>query len=225
MKTVILEGVIDRETNELGLLVEGTRLLAFPMVACRGYLIAHDLLEHPNGVESIGSVDDEVEAMGGAWFVRGQFQNIDNKPSRFTSEQQLISSLVNLGRTYVLGVDFKTPVPRTRNTENDCFTEMAKNTVQELRNELSYEEDFDEGRFKDYIKAIPHYMRQGYRKTSNRFGGCGYRVNDLFWEISRVVDVVLKELEYECQRFELTYCLEQCYVTYDECYDVFDDFD
>lgn len=44
-------------------------------VATSGKLVAHDLLEHPN-IAIIGSIGDELEALGGVLYMRGQFGDI-----------------------------------------------------------------------------------------------------------------------------------------------------
>lgn len=38
-----------------------------------GMLIAHDILEHVNGPEAIGSIEDELEALGAVAFTRANF--------------------------------------------------------------------------------------------------------------------------------------------------------
>ena len=98
-----------------------------------GQLAAHDLLEHVNGLDSIGSIDDELEALSGVWYVRGQSGRINNY---YSAEENIASDVTNLARYYMNGVNFKTPVPKTRACDKyvfddtiDCILDFAKESV------------------------------------------------------------------------------------------------
>ena len=92
MKKVILKTITDSE-GTTGIVVEGMKRIQYPSAAQEGFLIAHDLLEHVNGIEAIGSVDDELEAMGGCWFVRGKSGQMrrDNYGSMYSPEETIAS--------------------------------------------------------------------------------------------------------------------------------------
>lgn len=209
MNTVILEARKDRETGELGYMVVGTKMIEYPMVSREGLLIAHDLLEHVNGVDSIGSIDDELEALGGVWYVRGEFSDLNRNSrvgSRNSPEENLAGDVLNLARIYNNGVNFRTPVPETEEHDEDISFEsiidIAKGQVED---EID-EEDRDAERLKQYFDAVLHYMRKGYDKAAAKYPNqC--MVNDLFWAIAEACDPYVGSAEMKGQRLELSYNL------------------
>ena len=68
MRYVRLQVAEDQLSGELGLKIKGMRATE-GMAMGSGLLVAHDLLEHQNGLRAIGSVGDELEALGGIWHV------------------------------------------------------------------------------------------------------------------------------------------------------------
>lgn len=210
MKTVKLKCVTDGETGELGLVIEGTKIISYPMAANEGLLIAHDLIEHINGPENIGSIDDELEALAGIWYVRGNSGQLrmDRVGSRYSPEENLASDVVNMARIYVEGeVDFKTPVPECGEGDYDetidCIIEFA---CKGLESEL--DEHYDERRLNDYLHGVKQYMRLGFEK----FQDLDYdwiQLNNIFWSITEAVEPHAKHCEYEGQEFELEFDVDE----------------
>lgn len=205
----------DRAIGELGLLVEGVRLLEMPMVATRGLIIAHDLLEHQNGLGAIGSIDDELEALGGVWFVRGQSGYMEQESGVFYRPpwETLAYEIANLGRYYVLhDIDMKTPVPRTLHTyETEEFPFIVEEGRSKLQDELDHdpcdEEDleYQTTRTRDFIEQSLHYMRRGYSKAKRRYRDNDNKARTQFWAISDAVDKIIPWVEWEGQTFLLSY--------------------
>ena len=224
----ILEVREDNATGELGLMIQGTPMLANdPMVAVEGLLVAHDLIEHVNGHESIGSIDDELEALGGVWNTRGQWGVLrrDNRGSMYTPEQSIGSDVMNLGMIYMRGIDFRSPIPKTRETGDTegWLDDVLENGKKDLISELQYDDEpIDFNRLNEYMRAAKHYIRQGYRKHVNKYGS-DFEANNLFWNIADAVEPYIKHVEYQGQEFKLTindrgvYC-EENYDEYDEEY-------
>ena len=208
MKRAILEVIRDGDTGELGLLVVGTPRIAYPMAATEGLLVAHDLLEHQQGVSKIGSLDDELIALGGVWYIRGQHGDIrrDGRGSMYSPEQNIAADVVNMARIYVEGgIDFRSAVPRTRtHGHDDSFRLIIEEAKKEFRTEMEDSGDYDKTRAAEYFGAVLHYLRRGYRMAARRFGN-SLTANSLFWDIARAVDPVAKHCGYEGQRFALVY--------------------
>lgn len=203
-KRVLLKTVEDSE-GILGLVVEGMKLIEYPMAATEGRLIAHDIIEHVNGIKAIGSIDDELEALGGVWFTRGRFNDI-NRPSRTHDPiTDLASDVSNLGLIYCGGVNFRKPTPRTRACDEDVsFEAIIHEGGKALRDELGFT-DMDIGpRYYEYMDACIHWMRRGYRKAVKKHG-TGMRANAMFWNIAESVDKAIRNLECPGQEFELFY--------------------
>ncbi len=72
MRHVRLVATSDEYDNELGFKIKGTTAFEGFMACRNGELTAHDLLEHQNGLAAMGTVWDELEAIGGIWQVRGR---------------------------------------------------------------------------------------------------------------------------------------------------------
>ncbi len=71
MRHIRLVAFEDEPTGNLGLIVKGSE---GPEIYSdnKGSLIAHDIVEHQNGMAAIGGIDDELEAIGALWQVRGR---------------------------------------------------------------------------------------------------------------------------------------------------------
>lgn len=211
MKTVKLQVQEDIATGELGLTVKAMKMIDTPMVANEGLLIAHDLLEHQNGVKNIGSIDDELEALGGVWYIRG-LSNKMRKGSSATAYDTLPYDICSLGEIYMHGVNFRTPVPNTRALDYDYeFGHIISSGIKKLREELDYcEMTIDEVRLKAYEDACLHYMRRGFRKANRRYAGV-YEASSMFWNVSNAVDTIIDLVDYEGQEFILRYDHNQAY--------------
>jgi len=136
-----------------------------------GRLIAHDLLEHQQGVRMIGDPWDEVIALGGYMFVRGQFIYEGNG-----LEVDLVSIFESFG-------NIPTP-PRLRQAPCDvdwAFVEGLDGAIARMDDEaiIAYMK-------KEYSAIIAH-MRKGYRMARRRFG-CELVAYDLFQKIRESVE-------------------------------------
>lgn|GEM_PF-4713621 len=211
---------LDNETGELGLMVDGTPIISYPMVASEPLIVAHDLLEHVNGVENIGSIDDELEALGGIWFVRGQHGELrrDHMGSMHSVTENIASDVLNMARIYNGGVKFKTKVPSTRaHDHDDNFLDIINIAKEQVKDEMDNDER-DNERLEYYFNACLHYMRVGYRKAQKRFGE-GYKANNLFWEIVAALQPTFNiGFEFEGQEFELFFTLNGTQQAYCEEY-------
>lgn len=209
MRTVTLNAVTDQETGELGLMVKGTPVINYPMAATEGLLIAHDLLEHVRGVKAIGSVGDELLALGGVWFVRGEYGTIrQNSMSRYTPHQNIAADIVNLGRIYFSGIPYRVPVPRTLSHSLDSdFEEILREAKKDLIVEVEDLEITNE-QIKQYLHDCLHFLRRGYNLANKKYKKNQFAASQLFWNIAESVDEVIKYIEFEGQQFKLKYSLK-----------------
>lgn len=219
MKTYILTAKTDRETGELGYMIEGTPVIQYPMVAAEGLLVAHDLLEHVNGVEKIGSLDDELEALAGVWYVRGQWGDIrrDRFARSVTPHDDIAADVLNMALIYNNGVDFRTPVPSTRSSQwDDDITAIIDKAKEDLHGELDADE-INVQRIDDYFAACVHYMRVGFRKIEKRFPSATW-VNTLFWNIAEAAEPWVTSAEFEGHQLQLKFEISTANVWIDEHY-------
>ena len=208
----------DYSLGEIGLMLDDVRQLDYPSVAQEGRLIAHDILEHQNGLHNIGSIGDELEALGGVWFVRGQWGDITRDQNVNSAEQHLASDVMNMAQLFANNVGFNFPVPRTyQHYQDDAFECIIQLGRKSYRSEWDCRADEDAPPIPEYFDACLHYMRNGYNKAARRFGA-GTWANSLFWNIAEAVDPHAKHIEYEGQRFRLGYDSNQVL-----CYEIMED--
>lgn len=211
MNTELLTVKTDQETGELGLLFNSCPVISYPMVATEGLLVAHDFLEHVNGLGKIGSIDDELEALGGVWFVRAQFADIRRgSVSRVSPEESLQSDIINMASIYVNGVDFKSEVPEVDSDHYliETFSFICDISIEEID---MYDDITDDKlkRFEHYKKSALSYMINGYEKACKKYDDKPEWVNTVFWNIAEAVDDRLKSVDLiEGQEFELNVCFD-----------------
>lgn len=215
MRHVRLEA-FDDDYGNCGLIIVGSPKNETLMADTEGGLIAHDLLEHQNGVRKIGCPMDEVEATGGLWQVRGRHgdfvQDDRNIGSAWTPEQNVALNLTTIAREstwqdwmWVAG-KYRTQ----RHHQDDVFIDMLDwvrphilAEVQDGR-ECAGEELYEPFPLEAFLDNALHLMRTGYRKAERRFG-CGYGGVDTFRAIKQAVAPYCKHAEHEDQQFRLSY--------------------
>jgi len=170
MKHITLIAREDRSTGELGLIIEGTRLMDYPMVANDGLLVAHDLIEHQQGIHKIGSIGDELLALGAIWYVRGQHSDLrrGGTGSMHSPETNIAYDVINMGRMFCEGVQLRQPVPKTRAGDHeDAFQTIIQKAREEIGAELTDIESLTRRELAEhvdeYLEASLHLMRSGFR--------------------------------------------------------------
>lgn len=210
-RTVVLEAFKDESTGEIGLGVVGMPRDETINAVTDGLGIAHDLLEHVNGPEHIGTIDDELEALGALWYVRGQHGQLrrDGVGSFYSIEENIASDVTRMFRDHIDGgahINFN--LPRTR----PCDADEALDTVLDCSAEQYLSEISDEAK-DEAVKVWPQYralclarMRTGFRKVSRKWACKGrLAANHQFWAIAEAVSPYARRPEFEGQQFQLTY--------------------
>lgn len=84
-----------------------------PFIDINGIGIAHDIVEHVNGVSNIGSIEDELQALAGIWLTRGQFDDMMRpNESIYHPSYHIASEMLNLYLAWGV-IDFR-PLKYTR---------------------------------------------------------------------------------------------------------------
>lgn len=216
MRHVTLTAQRDGETGELGLKIDGVPSIDYPMVATEGLLIAHDLIEHQQGLRKIGTIGDELIALGGIWYTRGRWSDIsrDGGGSMHAPEVHIASDVTHMGRQYVTGYNYgsrlhaKIPKRAPECDAAEVFRDVLRYALRDLREELRGE-DYDRRRLALYLRYAYRLMCKGYNMARRRFEGklkaSHYYANVIFWEIAEAVEPYARHCEYEGQRFRLSY--------------------
>lgn len=212
MKTVTFISFKDDNTGEIGLGFAGVARHEEMNSATTGLIIAHDIIEHQNGAAAIGTIDDELEALGAIWYVRGQHGELtrDGSGSHYTIAENIASDIVRMFRDYVYGAYV---APRTFRPRGGKVTHQAEldetlaAASSSWRAEI-YAEDLDRARplWEAYSDIAMRRMQAGYAKARRKWERKGhFAANNQFWAIVEAVEPHAKRCEYEGQRFKLSY--------------------
>lgn len=214
MRRVMLEAFKDDNTGELGFGLTDMPRHEQTNAATDGALIAHDLIEHVNGAEAIGSIDDELEALGAIWYVRGQhgelFRNREVR-SAYTVFENIGSDIARMFRDHIEGgqhVDFSPIRARTTLHDENLRTILAAGTKM-WRGEFGNDSESIADavpRWPDYEAIAFKRMQIGYVKARRKWEHIGrYAAHEAFYAIAEAVDPVLKQIEFAGQRALLRY--------------------
>lgn len=174
------------------------------MVSTDPILLAHDYCEHVNGIGQIGTIHDELEALGGIYFVRGWDGMLRrDRQGMWSFEENIAADISRMyGETgYVPFIELRMQKSR-RHDYDEEFKEccaIAKATIVSERDR--YGDEYDEKKLNSYLAQTLLRMRIGYRKANKRYKGDRMAAVNLFWNIYRAFE--RERPEYEGQRYEL----------------------
>lgn len=221
MRYLTLEAVSDEYDNAPGLaFADAPRYEGF--MADRGgerdvSLIAHDIVEHQNGIRSIGPIWDELEAMGGIWHARGRWGNIGN--GMHSPAENVASDIVRMARDVSFkgfrdfdAMGFRLPAVKPHDHDED-FLEILAIAREQIPGELDAEAPLD---IDAYLSETLNRMRIGFRKATRRFGD-RFGSSNQFSAIADAVTSAARHIEFEGQRFRLAWGGGECRIT--EIYD------
>lgn len=217
-KTIRLVTRVDAVSGELGLVNKELSNLEMPMVDYDGYQIAHDICEHVNGIKSIGTIEDELEALAGIWWTRGQWGQLrrDRLGSAHSPEENIAWDVTNLFREWSMRGYRPLKYKQTRDIGfDDQFEYILEKGIESIHGELDDEEiDEAEKHFEEYREACIRLFRSGTNKFYRRWDGIagrhnryyqdsGLMANEVFWGIQEALKEAKDHIEYEGQEFKL----------------------
>lgn len=209
-QTVKFEVIECQVTGGIGLAFAGKQVHEDYIAVAQGFVLAHDLVEHPNGIENIGGVGDELEATGSIWYTRGQHHDMQ-RPDRgiYSPEESLAYEILENFRYWLQrGHEFDMPVPRSKPCVYDeSIREILRLGVKLIRSgEDDLWDDEESLKVKDiaiFISACKHFMRSGIVKQQARFPLHQFEANNEFWNVQEAVEPFASRLEYAGQTFDL----------------------
>lgn len=211
MRHVRLISYEDEPTGSLGLIVKGS---AGPEIFADtdGRLLAHDLVEHQNGPEAIGRVDDELEAIGAIWQVRGRHGDmVESDLYRYgwrcpyeTIAGDVLTCASDLDTSEAWD-RWEPHLGRYRTRRHD-YDEDFMEVLSKARPMVQRELEHNEAHFpmEAFFDNALHLMRSGFNKAKRRFG-MGYQGIDTYRAIMEAVRPNAKHLDGPGQEFILAY--------------------
>lgn len=211
MRCVRLIAVCDQYDKAPGLAIKGTPVSADDFMADRnGDLIAHDLLEHVNGVREIGSVWDELEALGAIWQVRGRHGDLTNT-SYHSVETNIASDITRMFPQWLESENkYCGPNYGKRQRPHDydesflaCIEIARRDIPKEYGPEYGYNADLSA--LEEYLACALYRMRVGFRKAQRKYGD-GFCGHSMYYNIREAIRDGLKGEElFEGAEFRLLY--------------------
>jgi hypothetical protein len=228
---LILEAFEDASTGVLGLGLADMPRNDDTNAASDGLLLAHDIVEHVNGPEAIGTIADELEALGAIWYVRGQHGELrrDLLGSSYTVEQNIAADVTRMFRDFFYGAPLVTKPPRTRPTDaDDAFRAIIAFAVHDAPGEVNDGDTHTPrqiaARLRAYTRVCLPLMRTGYRKAERKYERHGrFFANNLFWAIERATDRYCKNPEGEGFQYALDYGYDNQGRAYARCEEFYGD--
>lgn len=191
--------------------------------AQNGLIVAHDIVEHQQGTKRIGTIGDEMVAIGGIVFTRAQWGEMTrNRFSFHSPEESVASDVIEMARLYFdFNVPFRQKLVKTREPDLgfiiDQVIECSRYGIRKEFESSGIEASTDQ--IDSYLAQSQDYMLHGVKLATRRFGD-GITANNLFWNIEQATDVIASNLEFEGQTFRLSYDLGKAYMeeTYEDEY-------
>ena len=205
-------------TGDIGLSINGLgkNYTDEIFVASSGTLLAHDIVEHQNGINAIGSIDDELEALGAVWFTRGQFDDMsrDGIGSSKNAYQNIAADIEEMFIKFTNKNESVNACPVTHNHNHDETFDIIINYFKEDVSNIADNVSM----LATFTAIIKARLRIGYNKASRRFK-TAIHANNLFWSIADAANEVIKHELIEGQQFRLAYGNGQATIT-----EVFDNY-
>lgn len=204
MKAIRLIAAADEYDNSPGFVLKGCPSFEGLMADRDGTLTAHDVLEHQNGIAAMGSVWDELEAVGGVWQVRGRHGDFATRRPSYHSPA--VNTAADVTRMFMEWEGWNGPHSmRTRAHDyDDDFREILEIARHDIPREYS-QEDWgrdDRAKLDRYLELALHRMRTGFRKAERRFGS-GFHGHSQFCAIRDAVERAVKWIDWEGQEYVL----------------------
>lgn len=180
-----IEIVHSEEFGELAMFIQGMRKTTFMYESQSGMTIAHDILEHVNGLNQIGGFEDELQAIGA--ITVGRYANDKTRMVDITTE--LCNNFL-----YFEQSDRET----LRYEEQPKSDEYEEEFVEALcLMDEGLEEEVNEEKLKQFKKAAIHLLREGETKFRARFAKFdAYPIEyavELFERIEKEVNYFFKD--------------------------------
>jgi hypothetical protein len=180
-----------------------------PSVALDGYLIAHDIVEHVNGIEAIGGIGEELQAMGGLWNTRGQWGDIHRGryTNRNSPQEAVAYDFQSMAMRYINGEEMGYEIPEEvqESEYEEDFNDIWENTIVGLRKEIKYlslsKKDIEK-KIKEFHKAAERFFHMGVIKHQALYGDqC--EANTIFFNIVEALEGKIEKEPESYQRISL----------------------
>lgn len=163
-----------------------------------GRLLAHDVVEHVNGYRNIGTVEDELQALGASWYTRGRWGDD-------ITDGGIISDITN-NLSYITHRILEDSGVRPDTYEVDEFQYITTEAKYQMFNHYEHIEGKYRKNTKKSLKKVLGWLVMGQRKAHKKYGRYGrFQANNLFNHIREAID---ETTGYPYYQYELHYCIK-----------------
>lgn len=215
LKSYSLDYDRDPNTGEYGFTF-GLQL-DYPTVATDGILVAHDIVEHVNGLDNIGTIADELQALSGVWLTRASNGDLrrDGIGSMVAPDDSVWADVLNMGGMVHSG---QSSLVMRRKPKKDPYLsvdwcEHLMSDIDQLRDHVESETGDRPSRkwCSKYLDTVAYHLIKGetayhkkFKKLTHKYGY--YSPNTLFWSIAEGVDLALPYEPYHGIDIEIKGC-------------------
>lgn len=195
----------DDEHGNLGLIIKGTPKEEGIFSSSDGLLIAHDLLEHQQGVKKIGCPEDELIALGAVWHMRARWGTMLTKHQNIWSMEENLGLNIESVWRDLDGCGWWPGGKRYRTHAHDhdeSFDAALEFTRKHMIEDAEASENVAD--MDAFLTDAKHLLRIGYRKSERRFG-TGFDGADQMCAVRDAVNRIVPLVEIEGQEFILAY--------------------
>lgn len=125
-----------------------------------GGLLAHDVVEHINGIRKIGSFTDEFEALGALMFVRGNYADF----GFYSAEESIASDFTFLAEEWHLNAD--EDLSYSREPRKHYFLDTIWEYIEGY---IKCPDEMLESERHYFINSARVYFKRGYLKASRKY--------------------------------------------------------
>lgn len=204
MRHIRLIAASDEYDTSLGFILKGCKSFDGLMADRDGTLTAHDVLEHQNGIKHMGPVWDELEALGGGWYVRGRWGDMmQHRPNIHSPQTNFASDITRMFPEWDGTAYGGLTKGRNAHDHDDDFTDIIAIARHDILREY---DDCNRDEMERYLTLAHRRLRVGFCKAWNRFEHKGrFYAYEMFREIRDTVNNAVKDIKWEGQEFVLSY--------------------
>lgn len=197
MKRYTLSVKYERHSGYMGFILDRVRQIENTrMVTDSGEIIAHDIIEHITGLHKIGSIYDELQALGAMYFVRSMPYDSEDIPSK-KSRHFLADDLAGFCIEFVeKGIKGSLTTKKHKNKELvKIFSHLVDIAKIALKNYFDVNDNFidlNADKINHYFENAIHIMCIGYTKAKKKYKTQN-NANVLYWSIAHAINMHINE--------------------------------
>lgn len=212
MRYLRIRVIQDEMIGELGfnLISNGMPNNGSEFVVGQGLIIAHDIIEHQQGLKKIGTLEDELIALGGIVYARGVTGELSNGFT--TAEETIAHDICRMFKYSLNNPKFTGHKYYPERLREEYEYDIIRDSIQKSRKILTldeHDEYYSKGmsiEIQKYLCWTKHLMLHGVYLAERRFGNEHVALH-AFKNIQKEVDRFTPE--YEGQEFILGYTFNQ----------------